>query len=271
MERLKGKVAIVTGAGKLGNIGQAVCEAFLKEGAAGVVAADLSVDSQETMEGQMAEKYGSGRFRLLPLDVTSKSGWRDLVEQVVAEFGQLDVLVNNAGLSIHGGISESSLENINRVMAVNHDALFLSMQVCLPYLEQAAERYSGGGSIINNLSMGSYMPTDNNVGYHVSKAAGRMLTLCAAQEFGAKGVRVNSVHPGVTMTSLMRDGIDDYVSRGVWDSVETAEASLAAMNPLNKLGSPEDTAHAFVYLASEESRYVTGSSLCHDAGMQMKF
>lgn len=94
-----------------------------------------------------------------------------------------------------------------------------------------------------------------------------MLTLCAAKELGPKKIRVNSIHPGVTMTPLIREGLEDYVAHGMWESTQVAEQSLAAMSPLNMTSQPEDTAHAFVYLASDESRFVTGAAIYHDGGI----
>lgn len=267
VNRLQGKVAIVTGAGRAGNIGLAVCEAFLREGMAGVIATDMRTDAATEIEARIAADYGPGRFRLLAHDVAQENDWQRVLDETCQTFGGLDVLVNNAGIAIHGGIEQTSLEDLRRVMAVNHDALFLGIKTCTPALAEAVRRHPGGGAIVNNASMASYMPNANNIGYHVSKAAARMLTVCAAKELGPKKIRVNSVHPGVTMTPLIREGMTDYVTHGLWPSVEAAEAGLAAMSPLNMTSQPEDTAHAFVYLASEEARFVTGAAIYHDGGL----
>ncbi|WP_374285181.1 SDR family NAD(P)-dependent oxidoreductase [Novosphingobium sp.] len=271
MPRLSGKVAIVTGAGRLGNIGVAICRSFLAEGARAVVATDFRTDSSDEIETLIAADGHAGAFRLVRHDVTSEADWQQVAKAAVDEFGQLDVLVNNAGISVHGGIGSTSLDDLHKVMAVNHDGLFLGIKTCAPYLASAVERFGGGGSIINNLSMASYMPNAANIGYHVSKAAGRMLTVCAALEYGAQKIRVNSVHPGVTMTPLIREGLEDYVRSGMWGSVDEAESALAAMNPLGIASQPEDTAHAFVYLASDEARFVTGASICHDGAIGLRY
>lgn len=254
----------------MGNIGVAVCEALLREGARGVVATDIRIDECAAIAAHL-DPTASGSLLQFEHDVTSERAWQALVVQTLDLFGQLDVLVNNAGISVHGGISATSLDNLRKVMAVNHDALFLGIKTCAPALAASVDRFAGGGSIINNLSMASYMPNATNIGYHVSKAAGRMLTICAAQEFGAQKIRVNSVHPGVTMTPLIREGLADFVAAGIWQSEAVAEAALASMNPLGIASQPEDAAEAFVYLASEESRFVTGASLCHDGGIGMRF
>jgi len=267
MNRLENKVAIVTGAGRLGNIGVAVCEAFLREGAKGVIATDVRIDQADAIRERIEAAYGAGRFRLVQHDATDEAAWHRIVALALDAFGGLDVLVNNAGISIHGGIENTSLEDLRTVMAVNHDALFLGIKTCAPALADAVTRHSGGGAIINNVSMASYMSNANNIGYHVSKSAARMLTLCAAKELGAKKIRVNSIHPGVTMTPLIREGLEDYVAQGLWESPNAAERALASMSPLNMTSQPEDSAHAFVYLASDEARFVTGAAIYHDGGI----
>ncbi len=271
MGRLDGKVAIVTGTGRPGNIGIAVARAFLAEGARAVIGTDFRREHFAEIEEIVAANRAPGAFRLMAHDVTDEGDWTRVVTAAIEEFGHLDVLVNNAGISIHGGIAESSLADLRKVMAVNHDALFLGMKACVPHLASARERFEGGGAIVNNLSMASYMPNATNIGYHVSKAAGRMLTVCAALEFGAQKIRVNSIHPGVTMTPIIREGLDAWVASGMWETVEAAEAGLAAMNPLGMASQPEDTAHAFVYLASCEARFVTGASIYHDGAIGLRY
>lgn len=271
MGRLQDKVAIVTGAGRVGNIGVAICDAYLREGAKAVIGTDLRIDEADQITAELESKHGPGRFRLVAQDTTKADDWQAVIDSTIADFGGIDVLVNNAGISIHGGVENTPLDEMNRVMAVNHDALFLGMKLCLPALTEAASRFSGGGSIINTLSMASYMPSANNLSYQVSKAAGRMLTLCAAVEFGPKRVRVNSVHPGLTVTPLLKEAFQEYADQGLWSSYEAAEDAVAAMGPLGIKSYPEDTAHAFVYLASDEARFVTGASLYHDGGIGQRF
>jgi len=269
--RLEGKVAIVTGAGRTGNIGVAICEAFLREGAKAVIGTDFRSDEADAVTARMAALNASGAFALVEHDVTNEADWGRVVDTVVDTHGGLDILVNNAGISIHGGIEDTSLEDLRKVMAVNHDALFLGMKACVPALAESVKRFPGGGSIINNLSMASYMPSGNNIGYHASKAAGRMLTLCAAIEFGPRKIRVNSVHPGITMTPLIREGLQAYADSGVYASVEDAEVQIASLGALGITSDPEDTAHAFIYLASDEARFVTGASIYHDGAIGQRY
>jgi 3alpha(or 20beta)-hydroxysteroid dehydrogenase/cyclopentanol dehydrogenase len=266
MDRLKGKCALVTGAGRIGNIGVAICEAFLKEGAAGVLATDIRPEQQQAVEDALAQ-FGADRFKFVQHDATSEEDWRRVAEEMIATFGQIDILVNNVGIALEGGVFDTTLESLRRSMAINHDSIFLGTKVCAPLMESAITRHPGGGSIINTVSMASYMPS----AHHTSKAAARMLTLCTAAELGPKRIRVNSIHPGMTMTPMLREGFEHYVERGVWPSIEVAEQSLAAMAPLQIGSVPEDTAHAFVYLASDESRFVTGSAIYHDGGLGQQY
>lgn len=271
MARLDGKVAIVTGAGRQGNIGAAVCDAFLREGARAVIATDLRVDAVEAMTSEMDGKYGAGRFKLVAQDVTVEADWARLVAQVLAEFGGIDVLVNNAGISVHGGVETLSLEDLRTVMAVNHDSGFLGMKHCAPALAETLKRFPGGGSVINTVSMASHMPNAHNLAYHVSKAAQRMLTMCGAIEFGPKRIRVNSVHPGQTTTPLLKEAYEEYAQLGLYESGQAGLQELVNMCPLGIESFPEDTAHAFVYLASDESRFVTGASIYHDGGLGRQY
>jgi len=271
MDRLKGKVSLVTGAGRMGNIGVAICEAFLREGVAGLIATDLRTENQAEIEALLAPSGAADRIRFLQHDATSEEDWRRVADEAVGAFGQLDVLVNNVGIALEGGVFDTTLDSMRRSMAINHDSIFLGTKVCAPLLETAIQRHPGGGSIINTISMASYMPSAHHLGYQTSKAAARMLTLCTAAELGPKRIRVNSVHPGMTRTPMLREGFEHYVERGVWSSMEECDRALAEMCPLRIGSDPEDTAHAFVYLASDESRFVTGASIYHDGGLGQRY
>ena len=195
MGRLEGKVAVVTGAGRTGGIGDAICAEFIREGAQAVIGTDMTVP-----ESGPASETGDGLV-LMHHDVTSAESWADLASRVRREFGQIDILVNNAGMAIHGGILECSLEDLRKVMAVNHDSIFLGIQTFACDLAEAANRHAGGGAIINTLSAGSYMPNAHNVGYHSAKAAARMLTMCAATELG----RCRAARGGVPRDARRRE------------------------------------------------------------------
>ena len=263
MGRLDQKVAIVTGAGRPGNIGIAVCEAYLREGAS-VLATDLRDEHRDEITAKLAS-YGD-RFHFQVQDICSPAEWEKTTKLVTERFGQLDVLVNNAGIGAHNNVMNTSLEELRKVMAVNHDAILLGIQACAPLLERARTRFRGG-SIINTLSMASYMPRGEDLAYQVSKAAARMLTMCAAAELGPKQIRVNSIHPGVTLTPLLREGFSGYVDRGMFASEQEAMEQISGASLLQISATPEETAFAYVYLASDESALVTGASLAHGAGI----
>jgi len=263
MGRLDQKVAIVTGAGRPGNIGLAVCEAFLREGAS-VLATDLRDEHRAEIEEKFAG-YGD-RFCFKAQDICSPAEWQNTTELVMERFGQLDVLVNNAGIGAHSNVMTTSLDELRKVMAVNHDSILLGIQACAPLLKTARTRFRGG-SIINTLSMASYMPRGEDLAYQVSKAAARMLTMCAAIELGPQQIRVNSVHPGVTLTPLLREGFSGYVERGMFASEEDAMDQISGASLLKISGTPDETAFAYIYLASDESALVTGASLAHGGGI----
>lgn len=268
MGRLNNKVAIVTGAGAIGNIGTAICDAFLREGASGVIATDLNSDAEAELCDQMAGKYGAGRFVFLEQDVASSDDWERVCTTALTKFGGLDILVNNAGISHHSSILDIDMDAVERVMAVNYGAIIRGMQACVPALAKSRERHPGGGVIINTLSVGGYMPSAMSFAYSTAKAAARMLTLCAADEFGPLGIRVNSVHPGVTKTPMIERGMQTMIKAGRYKDEADAESGLGQHSPLGIVSSPEDLAHAFVYLASEEARFVTGEALIHDGGIR---
>jgi len=270
MARLVDRIAIVTGAGRPGNIGLAVCEAFLREGATGVVATDMRTEDAAQIAANFEDGYPD-RFVFLEHDVTSEDGWRHVLDVTQDRFGGLDILVNNAGIAIGGGTATLALDDFRKVMAVNLDGAFLGTKLCAPAMAARARRHAGGAAIINVSSMSSYMPNGHNVAYHASKSALRMLTMCTSKELGPQGIRVNSVHPGPIVTPLLREAFVRYAKAGMYATPEEAEAQITASSPLGVTGRPEDMAHLFVYLASDEARFVTGTAVAHDGGVGSVF
>jgi NAD(P)-dependent dehydrogenase (short-subunit alcohol dehydrogenase family) len=267
MTRLKDRVAIITGAGRLGNIGQAVCEAFLSEGAAGVVATDL----RDAEADALAERFGRDRFVFQLHDVASEQHWRRVLDATVERFGGLDILVNNAGMGMAGDSATLSLDDFRKTMDVNLYGAFLGTKVCAPPIAARAARYPGGGSIINVSSMAAYMPNAHNIAYHCSKSALRMLTLCTSKELGPQAIRVNSVHPGPIVTPLLREAFGRYSEAGMYASAQEAEQRIAASSPLGRMGTPEEIARLFVYLSSDDACYITGTAIAHDGGVGSVF
>ncbi|RYD81429.1 MAG: SDR family oxidoreductase, partial [Sphingomonadales bacterium] len=150
---------------------------------------------------------------------------------------------------------------------VNLYGCFLGTRICAPAIAERAKRHAGGGAIINVSSMSAYMATAASTAYHCSKAAVRMLTMCNSKELGPMGIRVNSIHPGPIDTPLLREAFAGYAEHGLFPSAAEAEARIAASTSLGRLCRPEDMAPLFVYLASDDARYVTGTAIAHDGGV----
>ena len=193
------------------------------------------------------------RPSLDPLTLLTRQQWRGAIADTVAQFGRLDVLVNNAAVGGAGTIEETSVEEWNRVMAVNVTGVFLGTKVAIPEM-----RKSGGGSIINISSqMGIVGSQMSNVVYQTSKGAIRMFTKAAAIHHAKDGIRVNSVHPGPILTRRMEMSLADNSRQ---------EDYYLERVPLGRLGSPQDVAYCVLYLASDESAFVTGSEQLVDGG-----
>ena len=193
------------------------------------------------------------RPSLYPLTLLTRQQWRGAIADTVAQFGRLDVLVNNAAVGGAGTIEETSVEDWNRVMAVNVTGVFLGTKVAIPEM-----RKNGGGSIINISSqMGIVGSQMSNVVYQTSKGAIRMFTKAAAIHHAKDGIRVNSVHPGPILTRRMEMSLADNSRQ---------EDYYLERVPLGRLGSPQDVAYCVLYLASDESAFVTGSEQLVDGG-----
>lgn len=232
--RLGGKVAIVTGAAS--GIGHAIATLFAEEGAT-VYATDIA-------PGEPGKGIISCRH-----DVTSDEQWRDVVAQVAGEQGRLSILVNNAGIvGSYEGLETVSLEDYNRIIAVNQTGVFLGMRRCAPLM-----RKSGTASIINISSIWGLVGAPGVAPYQASKGAVTLITRNAAMTF-APAIRANSIHPGIIWTPLI-ERQDPAISQ-----------SLVDVTPLGRMGQPREVAYAALFLASDESSYVTGSQLVVDGG-----
>ncbi len=239
------KVVIVTGASR--GLGQEFARQFAKYGA-NVAVSDLR-DCSKTLA--IIEENGQQGLATTT-DVTSADSTREMAEAVVEKFGRIDVLVNNAGISGRFIVEETSVELWDRVMAVNAKGVFLGAKLAIPVMRQA-----GGGSIINISSIYGLVGSDSGASYHASKGAVRIFTKSAAIQYAKDGIRVNSVHPGF---------VDSPMTESYHEQPEIREARVAA-TPLGRMGLPEDIASGILYLASDESSFVTGSELVIDGGM----
>ena len=250
MNRLKGKVAIITGAA--GGLGRAQALLLAKEGAK-VVVTDIDKIKGQKIAEEVRNEGGEAVF--IKHDVTSESDWSEVIRKALAEFGKLDILVNNAGILLVKKIEDTSLVEWRQLMSINLEGVFLGTKYAI-----GAMKKSGGGSIINMSSAGGIVGTLNSSAYNASKGAVRLFTKVAALECSKAGynynIRVNSVHPGVIETQMTEDILKD----------EAVRKSREDRHPIGRLGEPEDVAYGVLYLASDESKFITGAELVIDGG-----
>jgi len=247
--RMKDKVALVTGAAS--GMGAATARLFAREGARAVVVADVLDTEGEAVVTEIRKAGGTATY--VHLDVTKEDEWQAAVDQTVAAHGGLDVLVNNAGIS--GSAAEDLYDTAlwHKLMDINSTGVFLGMKYGI-----AAIRKSGGpGSVINLSSISGIVGQSYiHVGYNASKGAVRLMTKAAAAQHGREGIRVNSVHPGL-MPPMRTSG-------RTADPVERAKTLKGV--PLGRAGEVDEVANAILFLASDESSYVTGAELVVDGG-----
>jgi 3alpha(or 20beta)-hydroxysteroid dehydrogenase len=243
MSRLEGKVALVTGAAQ--GIGAAVATRFAEEGAQ-VLMTDFNAESVISLAGELGQH---GRRQ----DVTSELEWEDVAGWAITVAGQVDVLVNNAGVFFSGRLGDTSLEEFRRVQEVNQVGVFLGMRTVAPLMTER-----GSGSIINLSSVAGRMGSPYLTAYAASKWAVRGMTKCVAKELARTGVRVNSLQPGQVDTDMLRGQREQ--------TPELVEKLIRAI-PMRRVGEALEIADAAVFLASDESRYVTGTEIVIDGGV----
>jgi cyclopentanol dehydrogenase len=245
--RLAGKVALISGGAR--GMGAAEAKMFAREGAQ-VVLGDVLEDEGRAVEAEIAAKGGKAAF--LRLDVTREAEWQAAVALAERRFGRLDVLVNNAGISAAGRVEDTTVEAWDRVMEVNAKGVFLGTKAAIP-----AMRRAGGGSIVNISSQLGLVGMDiSSPQYTASKGAVRLLTKTTALQYAKEKIRANSVHPGPIVTAMTERRRAD----------PDAYALMLSRIPLSRFGEPEEVAYAVLYLASDESAFVTGSELVIDGG-----
>jgi 3(or 17)beta-hydroxysteroid dehydrogenase len=254
MGRLQGKVAIVSG-GAMG-IGRATTTMFAEEGAS-VVLGDIDENEGARVVEEIRRAGGEAAF--MRLDVADEADWRRVVTDTVKTYGKLNILVNNAGISLGHDVEETTRDEWDRVMGVNATGVFLGLKYAIEAMKGSGEKCS----IINRSSVDGQVGEAGLFAYCASKGAVTVMTKSAALAVGAKGypIRVNSVHPGYVHTPLTEKEAADF-------GLTPAEyfQKVGAQHPIGFIGEPIDIAYLDVYLASDESRWVTGAEFTIDGG-----
>ena len=251
MGRVDGKAAIVTGAASNPGLGYATALTLAREGAK-VMVTDVDEAGAQACAAAIRDAGGSAEAMLQ--DVTDENRWKEVVERTVASFGKLDVLVNNAGIAVLMPIAEMTLADWNRQIEVNLTSVFLGCKYAMPAMQAA-----GGGSLINLSSVAGMVGIASCVAYGAAKGGVRIMSKSVAVEGAKDNIRCNSVHPGVIWTNMQAQATGQSDPSGVNVAPERV--------PLGRIGYPEDIANCVLYLASDESNYVTGAEFTVDAGM----
>lgn len=244
--RLEGKVALISGGAR--GMGAVEAKLFAREGAKVVIGDVLEEEGRRT-EAEVNEIGGECLF--VRLDVTSEADWERAVATAVSNYGRLDILVNNAGIARMSNVEDTSESEWDLVMGINAKGVFLGTKVAIPAIRKA-----GGGSIVNISSISGLVGGATSA-YTASKGAVRLLTKSTAIQYAAEGIRANSVHPGL---------IESPMTLPIMLDTEEGREQAASMHPLGRIGQPEDVAYGVLFLASDESSFMTGSELVIDGG-----
>jgi len=263
-DRLKNKVAIVTGAGSIGpgwGNGKATAVLFAREGAK-VFAVDINLKAaKETKE--IIDREG-GICTAQKVDVTKSNEVRGMVDQCLKTYGRIDILHNNVGAVVVGGPVDTTEETWDRVMAINLKSMFLTCKHVIPHMEK-----QGGGVITNISSIAAIRYTGvPYITYYTTKAAILGLTQCVALQYAEKNIRANSILPGLMKTPFVIEPLKEVYGGGNVDKMIEVRNKQC---PTGKMGEAWDVAHAALFLASDEAKYITGAQLIVDGGITCKF
>lgn len=257
--RVKGKVAIVTGAGSIGpgvGNGKAAAIVYAREGAR-VLLVDHNLKAAEETKDLISKEGGD--CITFKADVSKSSDCKSIIEKCIQTYGRVDILHNNVGIEIPGGVVEMSEEDWDRTMNVNLKSMFLTCKYALPYMEK-----QGSGSIINISSINAIRNLPYiSVAYSASKAGVIAFTREIAIEYASKGIRANVILPGLMNTPLVVASLTDAFGGNVEEMMKTRDA----MCPAGKQGDAWDTAYLALFLASDEAKYITGAALVLDGGL----
>ena len=245
--RLENKVALISGGAR--GMGAVEAKMFVQEGAKVVIGDVLDEDGKQT-EAEINEAGGECVF--VHLDVTDETAWQDAVAAAVDRFGKLDILVNNAGIARINNVEDTTSDEWDLVMDINAKGVFLGTKAAIPEIRKA-----GGGSIVNISSIAG-LTGGRTSSYAASKGAVRLLTKSSAIQYAGEGIRCNSVHPGVIETPM--------TTTIMLNTQESRDLNVSR-HPLGRVGQPEDIAYGVLFLASDESSFMTGSELVIDGGL----
>ena len=247
MNRLENKVAIITGAAS--GIGATTAKLFAAEGAT-LVITDVNESKLKTIADEISQL--GGNVLALKQDVSSEKDWQMVIDATIHAFGQINILVNNAGITIHSDSWEDiPVNDFQKILEVNLTSQFLGTRAVAGQIIA-----SGGGSIINMSSTAGFIATSAHPAYTASKGGSRLLTKAAAREYAKANLRVNSIHPGFTRTELTAPYLES----------EEGRLAIQAQNPMGRAGETIEIAKAILFLASEDSSFMTGTELIVDGG-----
>jgi NAD(P)-dependent dehydrogenase (short-subunit alcohol dehydrogenase family) len=251
MSRLEGKVALVSGAGS--GIGRRTAQRFAEEGAT-VVAADLNGDTAQETATLIADAGGTATSQAM--DVTKSADVKAGVDAAIGAHGRVDIVVNNAGITITGAAHDMDEDDWDKELAINLKSVYLVSKALWPHFLA-----NGGGSIVSTASIAGIWAIPDDAAYCASKAGVIMLTKCLALDGAKAGIRANCVCPGFIQTPMIDGYFEDQ------SDPDGSRDFAVKLHPLGRLGDPLDIADGFVYLASDEARWVTGTALTVDGGL----
>lgn len=248
MGKLQDRVAIITGAASLDGLGFAMARLFAQEGATVVI-----TDFSPSIEKRLADLPAGSKAMALRHDVRDEAAWDEIFAKVVENFGRVDILVNNAGITLRDPIDVLTMDTWRAVIETNLNSNFLGCRAAV----REMRRHGGGGSIVNVASISGVIGMRNSSPYGASKGGIRSLTKVVALETAREGIRCNAICPGLIMSDIQIP---------VMEKMPEAHKALVEGIPMGRLGEPSDIADAALYLASDASRYVTGTELFVDGG-----
>ena len=247
MGRLENKVAVITGGA--GGMGAAHAELFIKEGAK-VIVADFNAELGEKKAAELGENAA-----FVKIDVSSEEDWKNLVTKTEEVFGPINILVNNAGITNYESVQDIEYSTYQRLMKINADSVLLGMKYAFPSMKKA-----GSGSIVNVSSLAGQFSLENLAAYTSSKFAVRGLTKSAVLDFGKYNIRANAIFPGVIRTPITEQ-----------EDTKAAIAGMLNKIPLGRMAEPGEVSNVVLFLASDESAYVSGAEIMIDGGLTVSY